>query len=449
MKLPEVTSETTTTTTTTSKIKDAVIEHIIYSAPSTTNKSVITTPSTTIKMSTSSEQGSSIPITTTLKLIPTTAPTTEKLIFSSTSDPIKRVESTTPIPKPLEDEDYSFESMFSFLFNGDTPEQPSTPSSSKPFVNHMEAETRIEHRTDDEIDEKIHLIDAKPQTGSTAFSQQTFKTKPNSNVEEDTNLKDQLAIKPFSDTKQNSESKHDKIEAHDFNKTVEVKPNAGTKQQVDVKPHLEIKSHIEASPHTNNPQAEIKTHYGVKENAQDTLQFNFEHPDDLKPNQDIGSKHQTEVKSHFDVKDQSEVRPQSDSKLQSEVKIHTDLNHQAEVKTRFDINNKQVGAKPVKPYIDFKLPTEVKSHFDFKQNIDVSFRPEIKQHAEVKSNIGLKPMKTKFDAEFSSAPSMLKISGCNIYGRMYRVGKIIAELSNPCLECMCTEIGVHCNQLKC
>ena len=45
--------------------------------------------------------------------------------------------------------------------------------------------------------------------------------------------------------------------------------------------------------------------------------------------------------------------------------------------------------------------------------------------------------------------SLLKLAGCNIYGRMYRVGRIITELSGPCLECRCTEIGVQCKQLKC
>ncbi|KAK9736972.1 hypothetical protein QE152_g11101 [Popillia japonica] len=41
----------------------------------------------------------------------------------------------------------------------------------------------------------------------------------------------------------------------------------------------------------------------------------------------------------------------------------------------------------------------------------------------------------------------LKLAGCNIYGRMYRVGRIISELSGPCLECKCTEIGVQCTKL--
>lgn len=48
-----------------------------------------------------------------------------------------------------------------------------------------------------------------------------------------------------------------------------------------------------------------------------------------------------------------------------------------------------------------------------------------------------------------SVTSLLKLAGCNIYGRMYRVGRIITELSGPCLECRCTEIGVQCKQLKC
>ncbi|XP_047351451.1 uncharacterized protein LOC124949770 isoform X4 [Vespa velutina] len=48
-----------------------------------------------------------------------------------------------------------------------------------------------------------------------------------------------------------------------------------------------------------------------------------------------------------------------------------------------------------------------------------------------------------------SVSGLLKLAGCNIYGRMYRVGRIITELSSPCLECRCTEIGVQCKQLEC
>lgn len=40
---------------------------------------------------------------------------------------------------------------------------------------------------------------------------------------------------------------------------------------------------------------------------------------------------------------------------------------------------------------------------------------------------------------------LLKLAGCNIYGQMYDVGKVISELSNACLECKCLpDIGVGC-----
>ncbi|OXU20377.1 hypothetical protein TSAR_007126, partial [Trichomalopsis sarcophagae] len=44
---------------------------------------------------------------------------------------------------------------------------------------------------------------------------------------------------------------------------------------------------------------------------------------------------------------------------------------------------------------------------------------------------------------------LLKLAGCNIYGRMYRVGMIISELSGACSECRCTEHGVECKNLGC
>lgn len=51
--------------------------------------------------------------------------------------------------------------------------------------------------------------------------------------------------------------------------------------------------------------------------------------------------------------------------------------------------------------------------------------------------------------EPSPGVGLLKLAGCNIYGRMYRVGRIISELSGPCRECKCTEVGVQCRVLKC
>lgn len=52
-------------------------------------------------------------------------------------------------------------------------------------------------------------------------------------------------------------------------------------------------------------------------------------------------------------------------------------------------------------------------------------------------------------ADPGAVSGLLKLAGCNIYGRMYRVGRIISELSGPCLECMCTEVGVQCRALDC
>lgn len=67
------------------------------------------------------------------------------------------------------------------------------------------------------------------------------------------------------------------------------------------------------------------------------------------------------------------------------------------------------------------------------------------RHAEQNSpNIYTQPLNS-----FQNSMGILKLAGCNIYGRMYRVGRIITELSNPCLECKCTEVGVHCTPLNC
>lgn len=42
------------------------------------------------------------------------------------------------------------------------------------------------------------------------------------------------------------------------------------------------------------------------------------------------------------------------------------------------------------------------------------------------------------------ASGLLKLSGCNILGRMYEVGEKISELSAVCKECQCTPVGVQC-----
>ncbi|XP_063882373.1 mucin-2-like [Scylla paramamosain] len=42
------------------------------------------------------------------------------------------------------------------------------------------------------------------------------------------------------------------------------------------------------------------------------------------------------------------------------------------------------------------------------------------------------------------ASGLLKLSGCNIYGRMHKVKDKIPELSGKCKECRCTPVGVQC-----
>ncbi|XP_060865654.1 uncharacterized protein LOC132941564 isoform X2 [Metopolophium dirhodum] len=486
----EVTSETITTpSTTTTNIRDAVIEHILYSAPSTDKPVVTSSPNTQTPMNVSSETPSLKPITSTVKLVATLAPTTEKLIVSSTSATIKRTEVTTPVPKPLEDEDYSFESMFSFLFNGDTPEPTSSPSSLPSSTNNMESETRIEHRTDDEIDEKVHL-DEHGQTDFMSLPKQQHKPNLNlADTEHHVYPKEHHDTNPSFGINQHSGDKHNKVEPQGVYKPLESKPNtetkqyvndklnseikhhvdtkppqSGIKQHVDVKSHQEIKQHVDVKSHQEikqsvdvkshqeikpdtipsgtKQQAEVKTHFDVKENVHVTSPFDLKLYDEVKPSHQDFSNHQTEVKSHFSVRDQPELKTHPDSKFQSDDKIYADFKHQSEVNKYFDVKE-QVEVN--QPYFDFKQQTEIKHHPDFKQYADV----EVMQHTDVKPNVGMTPLKTKVDTEFNLLASMLKISGCNIYGRMYRVGKIISELSNPCLECMCTEIGVHCNQLKC
>jgi hypothetical protein len=67
-------------------------------------------------------------------------------------------------------------------------------------------------------------------------------------------------------------------------------------------------------------------------------------------------------------------------------------------------------------------------------------KPPILQHPQLRAPVSADPV---------AASGLLKLAGCNIYGRMYRVGRIISELSGPCLECMCTEVGVQCRPLDC
>lgn len=458
-------TETTTETTTTVKTRDAVIQHIVYSAPTTEKPHSTSTP-VVVKLSTPSEPTTSRPVTSTkipvtssakpvtssakpvtystkpsastakpaastakpvastakpvastAKPLVTSEPTAEKsAVHTTRATTVKRVEATTTAetPKPLEDEDYSFESMFSFLFSGDTPEQPSSVAPSTPpmDLNADVAETRIEHRTDDEIDDKVQSVDAKPQTGQTvSLAELVFESLRNP----------ENASAPPGPVEPDSERHH-------------------VGHRVDV---------TGSRPKVEHDDGAANTRPGVGR------------PDDVgtrSPGVDQYSKKQAEVQSRFDVEEKAKT--DAERRDQQKTTHHQEFSdRRPEVASHSDIERRP-GARPPhsKPrpeagaFADHQHRTDVKTHPD---------RAEIKPHQSEfepyggpqsvgnEPSVAAKPSETKADADFNLVASMLKISSCNIYGRMYRLGKIIPELSTPCLECMCTEIGVHCNQLKC
>lgn len=107
------------------------------------------------------------------------------------------------------------------------------------------------------------------------------------------------------------------------------------------------------------------------------------------------------------------------------------------------VNNiKQEVKYPVHSYVDPSIQEQTKVPVFNNQNKITNFDQLPQHHSEGATEISAKPTLPNMNG-------LLKLAGCNIYGRMYRVGKIIAELSSPCLECKCTEIGVSCTPLKC
>lgn len=93
---------------------------------------------------------------------------------------------------------------------------------------------------------------------------------------------------------------------------------------------------------------------------------------------------------------------------------------------------------------DLSLNTHMHPHAQDDYVVNPLNLETLKRHqSEKPAKIYSKPITSKNDL------GLLKLAGCNIYGRMYRVGRIISELSGPCLQCMCEEVGVHCTPLDC
>lgn len=374
---------------TTSGTTAAVIEHIVYSAPPTERPTIATSPASLTPLSV---QPATAAPTSTIRPVSTLAPTTHETpaIDSSTSTSYAGRPTSTAAPKPVDnDEDYSFESMFSFLFGGDAP------------TDAPPAETRIEHRTDDEIDAtEIGTADVKPHHNTVSIKPQHGATQ----------------VKPQHGTADLKPLQHN---------TVNTKPQHGT---ADVfKPQTVTVPSLVRQPLTEPPSVRTP---GSSQSGVDATY-----------DKDNGDDKNTRVQADFHAGVKTRLQNATAGNAQDTAERRTD-------------------AKPLNLHADAKLRPPVKIHQEPvavrppQTDAAASFahrRPEhnAQQHVPIRPNLGAVPPKIKTDGDSGAAPTALKISGCNIYGRMYRVGKIIAELSNPCLECMCTEIGVHCNQLKC
>lgn len=108
-----------------------------------------------------------------------------------------------------------------------------------------------------------------------------------------------------------------------------------------------------------------------------------------------------------------------------------------------ELNNNVFGPESYQVLNEY--PSSISNSRPFGENpIDYDALKEHHHSDENSPNIYTQPLNS-----FQNSIGVLKLAGCNIYGRMYRVGRIITELSNPCLECKCTEVGVHCTTLNC
>lgn len=64
-----------------------------------------------------------------------------------------------------------------------------------------------------------------------------------------------------------------------------------------------------------------------------------------------------------------------------------------------------------------------------------------KSAIEINTEQGNSSVETNYDPF-----GLFKVSECNIYGRLYKVGQEISELSDDCKYCSCTSTGVDCQQ---
>ena len=140
-----------------------------------------------------------------------------------------------------------------------------------------------------------------------------------------------------------------------------------------------------------------------------------------------------EIKKKIDIWEEAEYKEEMDSKEEAEVKKK--MENKEELDTKKELTKHESSGFLTSNMIGHSTIFSSSTQSSI-QEITI---PKIISNSEVKKN----------SENEISVLNFLKLAGCNIYGRMYRVGRIITELSTACLECRCTEIGVQCKQLDC
>ncbi|XP_033225792.1 uncharacterized protein LOC117178474 [Belonocnema kinseyi] len=142
---------------------------------------------------------------------------------------------------------------------------------------------------------------------------------------------------------------------------------------------------------------------------------------------------ETELKEKMDTWEEIEYKEEIDRKEETEVKKEVEKNK--EIDTKKESTKQELSGFLTSNIVShsIKAPSTTQTSFQETTIPEIIYKSEVKKNSENEVSI----------------LNVLKLAGCNIYGRMYRVGRIITELSTACLECRCTEVGVQCKQLNC
>ncbi|XP_054709394.1 uncharacterized protein LOC129219099 [Uloborus diversus] len=88
---------------------------------------------------------------------------------------------------------------------------------------------------------------------------------------------------------------------------------------------------------------------------------------------------------------------------------------------------------------DFVRSTYQASDFEISSSV---------RNADTSSKIAIKTTTQQAELQFVPDPwGLLKVSGCNIYGKFFKINDQVEILSGPCSHCICTTNGVECNDI--